>query len=59
MTRYFFHVHDGPHEHIDKLGEELPDRRAAWNEATGARADIRSRGANRESDRFREAQRRS
>lgn len=34
MTRYFFHVHDGPHEHIDKMGEELPDRRAAWNEAT-------------------------
>ena len=33
MPRYFFHVH---HEtlQIDHDGEELPDRHAAWKEAT-------------------------
>ena len=33
MPRYFFHIH---HErsHLDQEGEELPDRHAAWHEAT-------------------------
>ena len=33
MPRYFFNVH---HEHFDpdEVGEELPDRQAAWKEAT-------------------------
>jgi hypothetical protein len=33
MPRYFFHVY---HEHteLDYEGEELPDKRAAWQEAT-------------------------
>lgn len=32
MPKYFFHIHhDGPE--IDRDGEELPDRVAAWNEA--------------------------
>ena len=33
MPRYFFNVH---HEHssFDPLGEELPDKQAAWREAT-------------------------
>jgi hypothetical protein len=33
VTRYFFHVHDGPFGHIDRVGEELPDRHTAWREA--------------------------
>jgi hypothetical protein len=33
MPRYFFHVyHDQPE--IDQEGEELPDKHAAWKEAT-------------------------
>jgi len=33
MPKYFFHIyHDGPE--IDQEGEELPDRFAAWQEAT-------------------------
>ena len=33
MPRYFFHVyHDEPQ--IDQEGEELPDKHAAWKEAT-------------------------
>ncbi len=33
MPRYFFHVyHDQPQ--IDNEGEELPDKHAAWQEAT-------------------------
>jgi hypothetical protein len=33
MPRYFFHVtHEGTQ--IDAEGEELPDRHAAWQEAT-------------------------
>ena len=33
MPRYFFHVyHD--HDDIDYEGEELPDKHAAWEEAT-------------------------
>ena len=33
MPRYFFHVHhDGLQ--VDRVGEELPDKRAAWKEAT-------------------------
>jgi hypothetical protein len=33
MPRYFFHVyHDQPE--IDDEGEELPDKHAAWEEAT-------------------------
>lgn len=34
MPRYFFNVYDGTHLHIDDVGEELPDRLAAWHEAT-------------------------
>jgi hypothetical protein len=33
MPRYFFHViHDRKHE--DEEGEDLPDKHAAWKEAT-------------------------
>jgi len=33
MPRYFFHIkHD--HTQIDNVGEELPDKHAAWKEAT-------------------------
>ena len=33
MPRYFFHIHhDQPH--FDDVGEELPDKHAAWKEAT-------------------------
>jgi hypothetical protein len=33
MPRYFFHVyHDRPD--LDQVGEELPNRHAAWEEAT-------------------------
>jgi hypothetical protein len=33
MPRYFFHVyHEQPE--IDQEGEELPDKHAAWKEAT-------------------------
>jgi hypothetical protein len=33
MPRYFFHIyHDRPH--VDHQGEELPDKHAAWREAT-------------------------
>ena len=33
MPRYFFNItHDRPH--IDRTGEELPDKHAAWKEAT-------------------------
>jgi hypothetical protein len=31
--RYFFHVYH-QHPDIDTVGEELPDRHAAWKEAT-------------------------
>ncbi|APG09839.1 MULTISPECIES: DUF6894 family protein [Bradyrhizobium] len=33
MPKYFFHI---THEHteIDDVGEELPDKHAAWKEAT-------------------------
>jgi hypothetical protein len=34
MPRYFFNVHSGPDTFIDREGEELPDRHAAWSEAT-------------------------
>jgi hypothetical protein len=33
VPRYFFNVL-GEARHIDSDGEELPDRHAAWNEAT-------------------------
>ncbi|MBK3665913.1 hypothetical protein JJE66_32420 [Bradyrhizobium diazoefficiens] len=33
MPRYFFHVIHERHE-VDREGEELPDRYAAWREAT-------------------------
>jgi hypothetical protein len=33
VPRYFFNVL-GETKHIDRDGEELPDRHAAWNEAT-------------------------
>lgn len=34
MPRYFFNVHSGADRHIDEVGEELPDKHAAWHEAT-------------------------
>lgn len=34
MPRYFFHVYHGDEQYIDDVGEELPDRHAAWHEAT-------------------------
>ena len=33
MPRYFFNVYHEPPE-PDEVGEELPDRHAAWKEAT-------------------------
>ena len=33
MPRYFFHVYH-KRDDIDSVGEELPDRDAAWREAT-------------------------
>ena len=33
MPRYFFHVHHDRAD-LDNEGEELPDRHAAWQEAT-------------------------
>ena len=33
MPKYFFHVHHG-HTELDEEGEELPDKHAAWREAT-------------------------
>jgi len=33
MPRYFFHVHHHD-SHLDYEGEELPDKHAAWKEAT-------------------------
>lgn len=35
MPRYFFNVtHEGEAAFIDQVGEELPDKHAAWKEAT-------------------------
>ena len=35
MPKYFFNVYNGSDEpHFDEAGEELPDRSAAWHEAT-------------------------
>lgn len=39
MPRYFFHVFHERHE-PDKEGEELPDRQAAWKEATETAGQI-------------------
>jgi uncharacterized protein DUF6894 len=33
MPRYFFHI-THQHKQIDHEGEELPDKHAAWKEAT-------------------------
>lgn len=33
MPRYFFHITHDRHQ-IDQEGEELPDKHAAWKEAT-------------------------
>jgi hypothetical protein len=33
MPLYFFNIYHGPHD-LDSVGEELPDRYAAWKEAT-------------------------
>ncbi|MET4719344.1 hypothetical protein ABIF63_003450 [Bradyrhizobium japonicum] len=33
MPKYFFHITHG-HTEIDDVGEELPDKHAAWKEAT-------------------------
>jgi len=33
MPRYYFHIHHTS-SHIDHEGEELPDKDAAWREAT-------------------------
>jgi hypothetical protein len=40
MTRYFFHVHDGPFAHTDMVGEEFADGHAAWSEATRYAGEI-------------------
>jgi hypothetical protein len=34
MPRYFFDVAHGDNLHEDRVGDELPDRHAAWNAAT-------------------------
>ncbi|MDI3564609.1 DUF6894 family protein [Bradyrhizobium sp. Arg816] len=39
MPRYFFHVTHERHE-IDQEGQELPDKHAAWKEATGTAGQI-------------------
>lgn len=39
MPRYFFHVHHERHE-LDDIGEELPDKNAAWEEATKTAGQI-------------------
>jgi hypothetical protein len=39
MPRYFFHVTHDSHE-VDQEGEELPDRHAAWKEATETAGQI-------------------
>jgi len=33
MPRYFFHVYHDSND-VDDVGEELPDKHAAWQEAT-------------------------
>jgi hypothetical protein len=39
MPRYFFHVyHEG--FQVDRVGEELPDERAAWKEAIATAGQI-------------------
>jgi hypothetical protein len=40
MPRYFFNVHDGSNAFIDGKGKELPDRYAAWPEATNSLRDL-------------------
>jgi uncharacterized protein DUF6894 len=39
MPRYFFHVHHNEPQ-IDYEGEELPDKHAAWKEATVMAGEI-------------------
>lgn len=34
MPRYYFEVYNGADHYVDDTGEELPDRYAAWHEAT-------------------------
>lgn len=34
MPRYFFNILHGSEHHFDERGEELPDKHAAWAEAT-------------------------
>lgn len=34
MPRYFFNVYNGTEVYLDEEGEDLPDRFAAWHEAT-------------------------
>ena len=34
MPKYFFNVYNGPEAYLDEIGEDLPDRHAAWHEAT-------------------------
>lgn len=36
MPKYFFNVYSGPNAFRDEVGEELPDRHAAWREATSS-----------------------
>ena len=39
MPRYFFHVYYDGHQ-IDRVGEDLPDKNAAWKEATATAGRI-------------------
>ncbi|WP_156928882.1 hypothetical protein [Bradyrhizobium sp. th.b2] len=34
MPRYFFHIQHGERDLPDEIGEDLPDKDAAWKEAT-------------------------
>ncbi|MDQ8730515.1 DUF6894 family protein [Bradyrhizobium sp. LHD-71] len=34
MAKFFFNVYNGADSYVDEIGEELPDRFAAWHEAT-------------------------
>jgi hypothetical protein len=34
MPRYYFHIRHGERNFPDEIGEDLPDKDAAWREAT-------------------------
>ena len=40
MPRYYFDIHDGDEPHTDMVGAELPDDKAAREEATRTMTDL-------------------